>query len=229
MKPPVLVFMLTVNDRTVAQPAALLSEVLASPLEAIGIKETGVPPERIEELLHELAGHTHRVYLEVMTDDPSECLHLVEAAGRARISGVLGTRNTTAIGAAIRASRLEYFPILDDQAAYSRTLEDDISPISKMARRQSSDDHVTGILLNPYRIACNPILLTKAVKSASGKPVFATGSINSLSRLEILSAAGADLIGIGSSIIECTLAPGSMSDQIRIAHQTLHQQRNISS
>ncbi len=213
--------MLTVNDRTVPEPVGLLTNLMGPQVQAVGIKEVGVAPDRLADILIELNRLVDQVYLEIMTNDSDSCLQYVEIAARLKIAGVLGTRSTPEILTAVRTSKISYYPILDDVAAYSRTSEGDISVISKLARRSASEEHVTGLLLNPYRIGCNPRLLTEAVKAAAMKPVFATGSINSISRIRTLCNSGVDYMGIGSSIIDCSLVAGTIQDQMHAARQAI--------
>jgi 4-hydroxythreonine-4-phosphate dehydrogenase len=215
------VFMLTKADKTVANPIEFLNALGSIPVRNIGIKDAGVAPELLVTVLRKIIEKGKRAYLEIMSDVESDWLHCAAAAKLAGATAILGTRRSEKLDEMLIASKLHYFPVVDNPTAYARTLEGDYSVVENLARRACDAEHVTGVLLNPYRIACTPESLIAAVKRSTGKPVFVTGTIHTLDRINALQKISVDNFAIGTSIFEKLFVQGDVREQLNAIEQQL--------
>jgi len=213
--------MLTKSDRTVTDPIAVLDSLRADQCMNIGVKDAGIAPESLMLILKEIRERGKNAYLEVMSDRESDWLQCVQAAEYAGARAILGTRRSNTLDKLIAGTKLAYYPVIDDASAYARTLEGDSMMVEKLARRACSADHVSGTLLNPFRIACNPELLITSVKNATSKSVFVTGTIHTLERISAIQKMDVDHFAVGTAVFEGSFVNGGIAEQISAINSLL--------
>ena len=84
------IFMLTRDDRTVADAATIVATALAAGVRHIGFKDVGLPVPELRALAEAMRADGREVMLEVVSEDRDEELRSVEAALEIGVDWLLG-------------------------------------------------------------------------------------------------------------------------------------------
>ena len=203
------VFMLTRDDVTIGDAAAVLRGVSGTGLRYVGFKDVGPPPA----VLREVADAAHEAGLEVMLEVVSvsreEELRSLRAAREIGVDWVLG--GTHPHDGVEILDGVRYCPFAGTVEGHPSVLTGSIEAIAEHAAELTALPGVHGLDLLAYRHATeDPIALTRAVAAAADGPVIAAGSVRSLEQIAALEAAGAWGFTIGSAIFEGVF-PGAPS------------------
>ena len=203
------VFMLTRDDVTIGDAAAVLRGVSGTGLRYVGFKDVGPPPA----VLREVADAAHEAGLEVMLEVVSvsreDELRSLRAAREIGVDWVLGGIHPHD-GVEI-LDGVRYCPFAGTVEGHPSVLTGSIEAIAAHAAELTALPGVHGLDLLAYRHATeDPIALTRAVAAAAEGPVIAAGSVRSLEQIAALEAAGAWGFTIGSAIFEGVF-PGAPS------------------
>lgn len=218
---PQLVVMLTHNDNTVRDPALVLSSIDSPELTHVGLKETGISPSEFVDSLQYLKNIGKCVYVELMTENNDEMMFYARIAIEQKADALLGTRRSERLDQLIRDSGITYFPVFDDQFAYEATLRNDNQTAKNALTELCSEPHVTGALINPFRIPCCAESLIRATVS-HGKSAFVTGSINSAERLQLVAKSGAQALAVGTAIFDRAFCGGDSLSQLTFIRTVLN-------
>jgi len=201
------VFMLTRDDVTIGDAAAVLRGVSETGLRYVGFKDVGPPPAVLREVADAAHAAGLEVMLEVVSVSREEELRSLRAAREIGVDWVLGGTHAQA-GVEI-LDGVRYCPFAGTVEGHPSVLTGSVEEIAAHAAELTALPGVHGVDLLAYRHATeDPIALTRAV--AAECTVIAAGSVRSLEQIAALEAAGAWGFTIGSAIFEGVF-PGAPS------------------
>ncbi len=195
------IFMLTSNDRTVADARKRLEEVLAGGARHIGFKDVGLPFDDLRALANEIRAAGGRSYLEVVSLDGDSEVASARAAVDLDVDCLLGGTRAADVVPIVKQHPVRYLPFCGDVVGYPSVLEGPIEAIVESARALTDLEGVHGIDLLAYRFAGDVPALMRAVCSAVDKPVVMAGSIDREERVRAAAEAGASGFTVGTAAL----------------------------
>jgi len=197
------IFMLTRNDRTVADASQHLQTALSLGARHIGFKDIGLPIDQLKSLNAAIKAGGATSYLEVVSLDRDSEIVSARAAVEIGVDVLLGGTRVDDVLPVIKGTGIRYFPFAGRITGHPSVLEGSIEEIVDSARAITARDGVHGIDLLAYRSAENDVPeLMKAVCAAVSKPVFMAGSIDTAERIAIVKHAGAAGFTIGTAALD---------------------------
>jgi len=196
------IFMLTRNDRTVADASQQLQTALGLGVRHIGFKDIGLPLEQLKGLNAAIKAGGATSYLEVVSLDRESEIVSAKAAAEIGVDVLLGGTRVDDVLPIIKDTGIQYFPFPGRITGHPSVLEGTIEEIVESARMIAARDGVHGLDLLAYRSAQNVPELMKAVCAAVSKPVYIAGSIASPERIAIVQRAGAAGFTIGTAALD---------------------------
>ena len=196
------IFMLTRNDRTVADAAQQLQTALDLGVRHIGFKDIGLPIEQLKFLNARIKAGGATSYLEVVSLDRDSEIVSAQAAVEIGVDILLGGTRVDDVLPVIKRSSIQYFPFPGRITGHPSVLEGSIDEIVASAKAMAAREGVHGLDLLAYRSAENVPALMKAVCAAVAKPVVVAGSIASPERIAIVQGAGAAGFTIGTAALD---------------------------
>lgn len=197
------IFMLTRNDRTVADASQHLQTALSLGVRHIGFKDIGLPIDQLKSLNATIKAGGATSYLEVVSLDRDSEIVSARAAVEIGVDVLLGGTRVDDVLPVIKGTGIRYFPFAGRITGHPSVLEGSIEEIVDSARAITARDGVHGIDLLAYRSAENDVPeLMKAVCAAVSKPVFMAGSIDTAERIAIVKHAGAAGFTIGTAALD---------------------------
>jgi len=197
------IFMLTRNDRTVADASQHLQTALSLGVRHIGFKDIGLPIDQLKSLNAAIKAGGATSYLEVVSLDRDSEIVSARAAVEIGVDVLLGGTRVDDVLPVIKGTGIRYFPFAGRITGHPSVLEGSIEEIVDSARAITARDGVHGIDLLAYRSAENDVPeLMKAVCAAVSKPVFMAGSIDTAERIAIVKHAGAAGFTIGTAALD---------------------------
>ncbi len=219
------IFMLTSNDRTVADARARLEEVLAGGARHIGFKDVGLPLADLKALADEIRAAGGRSYLEVVSLDADSEKASARAAIELDVDCLLGGTRADEVVPIVRQHPIRYMPFCGRITGYPSILEGTIEEIAESARRLADLEGVHGLDLLAYRFAGDVPALMRAVCQAVEKPVVMAGSIDREARVTAAAEAGASGFTVGTAALsgEFPAEGDGLTAQVRsILAMTMH-------
>lgn len=208
--PPDFIFMLTRNDRTIADALERLPEVIAAGVKHVGFKDVGPPLAELHALSRAIRASGATVYLEVVSLDAESERRSAEAAVALSVDVLMGGTRPDVIAPVIANRGIGYYPFPGRIVGHPSMLEGTIESIAQSARMLASRDDVQGLDLLAYRFQGDvPALMRAVVEAAAPKPVVMAGSIDSAERIAAVVAAGAAGFTIGTAAFEGTFPASS--------------------
>jgi hypothetical protein len=203
------IFMLTCDDRTVADAVGVYREIKKTGLSLVGFKDVGADVDTLRGLTEEMQADGRTVFLEVVSTSKDEELRSVEAALNIGVDYLMGGTNVEVALALIGQAQVRYCPFPGIIVGHPSELQGSIDELSADAARLTSLPGVHGLDLLAYRHkTVDPAALTAAVVAASHGPVIAAGSIDSEERIKAMASAGVWAFTIGGAIFNGIL-PGA--------------------
>lgn len=196
------IFMLTRNDRTVADASQQLQTALGLGVRHIGFKDIGLPLEQLKSLNAAIKAGGATSYLEVVSLDRASEIVSAKAAVEIGVDILLGGTRVDDVLPIIKEAGIQYFPFPGRITGHPSVLEGSIEEIVDSAKAMAARDGVHGLDLLAYRSAENVPELMKAVCAAVSKPVYVAGSIASPERIAIVQGAGAAGFTIGTAALD---------------------------
>ncbi|MDX3229009.1 hypothetical protein [Streptomyces sp. ME19-01-6] len=196
------VFMLTRDDRTVADAHAVLDSVSGVGLRHIGFKDVGLPHGELRGLtgrIHELGA---RAYLEVVSVDAADELRSIEAAVGLGVDVVLGGTHVAEGVKVLDGAPVEYWPFPGRVEGHPSVLCGDAADIVASAEELAGTPGVHGLDLLAYRFAGDAAALAAAVVAAVDVPVLAAGSVDRAERIAALCGAGVWGFTAGTAVLD---------------------------
>lgn len=196
------IFMLTADDKTVADARSRLRDVLDGGARHIGFKDVGLPFEDLKLLADDIKAAGAGAYLEVVSLDAQSELRSAKAAIGLGVDYLLGGTRADQVAPLIRDHSVKYYPFPGRISGHPSILEGSIAEIAESARRLSSLDGVDGLDLLAYRFEGDVPALMQAVCRASSKPVIVAGSIDRADRVAAVAVSGAVGFTVGTAAFQ---------------------------
>jgi Histidine biosynthesis protein len=208
------IFMLTKQDATVYDAAAVYARVSNSALRYVGFKDIGLPLSELADLTRAMKSDGKRVMLEVVSSSLESELQSIEAGVRIGVDYVLGGRHAEEAVRILRGTGIRYFPFAGRTEGHPTRLLGDITEIVDDAQRLAKMPGVHGLDLLAYRFSGDAQALTRAVVKAVQVPVIAAGSINSNERVQAMRETGVWAFTVGSAVFDGSFLAEPVSQQI---------------
>jgi hypothetical protein len=203
------VFMLTHDDVTVSEAAAVLGGLRDSGLRYVGFKDVGLPADALRGIAETAHGYGMQVMLEVVSVSLDDELRSLTAAPGIGVDWVLGGTHGDRGAELLTGTGIRYCPFPGTVVGHPSELRGDMDEIASDAARLTAMDGVDGVDLLAYRHrGVDPVALTRAVAHAAAGPVVAAGSVASVEQIHALRDAGAWGFTIGGAIFEDRLPGG---------------------
>ncbi len=196
------IFMLTRDDRTVADAAIHVETALSSGISHIGFKDIGLPFEELARLARLIQEAGASAYIEVVSLDRESELRSVKAAIDLGVDYLLGGTHAEDVLPLLEGSGIRYYPFPGRLAGHPSILEGTEAEIVQSALALASHAGVSGLDLLAYRSPGNAPSLIKAVCQAVAKPVIVAGSIDNADQIATARHGGAAGFTIGTSALD---------------------------
>lgn len=202
-----LIVMLTHNDMTVPDAAAVFEECKELPVTNWGFKDVGMAPDKMRELCQAMKAAGKTTFLEVVTYTEAECLHGAQLAVDCGFDYLLGTLVYDSVVDFAKAHKLRYLPFVGDVSGSPSVLRG--TPASMVAQAEAyRAKGVYGTDLLGYRYADgDPEYLSAKFISMSPIPTVLAGSIGSVERLEKVKKMNPWLFTMGSALFTANFVP----------------------
>ncbi len=212
---PDFIFMLTNQDRTVADARERLADVVNAGVRHIGFKDVGLPFDRLVELAGAIKAAGATLYLEVVSLDEESERRSAEAAIDLGVDILMGGTRPEVVLPVIAGKGIGYYPFPGRIVGHPSRLEGTIETIVESARQLTAIDGVSGLDLLAYRFSGDVETLMGHVCSAVDKPVVIAGSIDRKERMAAVVRAGAAGFTIGTAAFNGTFS-GSRDLRVEI-------------
>lgn len=196
------VFMLTRQDRTVADAALHLEVALGLGVRHIGFKDVGLPHAELGTLARRIRQAGAKSYLEVVSTDLDAEVASARTAVAIGVDHLLGGTRVEAVLPVIAGAPVRYYPFCGRVVGHPSVLEGTIGEIVESAVRLTAHDGVHGLDLLAWRSGEDAPRLIRAVCAAVNKPVIVAGSIDRPERIASARDAGAAGFTIGTAALD---------------------------
>ncbi|MEM7290444.1 MAG: methylglyoxal synthase [Pseudomonadota bacterium] len=193
------IFMLTEDDRTIADARDRLQDVLAGGARHIGFKDIGIPFDELKALAADIRAAGGRAYLEVVSLDEESELRSAKAAIDLEVDCLLGGTRAAAVTSMLKHHPIRYYPFPGEIMGHPSVLAGSIEDITESAKRLTELESVHGLDLLAYRFEGDVPALMKAVCEATDKPVIMAGSIDQEERIKAVAHSGAAGFTVGTA------------------------------
>ncbi len=199
---PSFIFMLTHNDRTIANAYERLQEAIAAGVKHIGFKDVGLPIDELRTLAGAIHSAGARSYLEVVSLDAESEKRSAETAVELGVNVLMGGTRPEIVLPIIAGKPIRYYPFPGKIAGHPSTLNGTIETIVADAKRLAAMDGVHGLDLLAYRFNGDSEALIREVCASVRKPVIVAGSIDRHERIEALVRGRAAGFTVGTAALE---------------------------
>ncbi|MEH7911957.1 4-hydroxythreonine-4-phosphate dehydrogenase [Rhizobium laguerreae] len=196
---PDFIFMLTNQDRTVADAAERLQDVLAAGIRHVGFKDIGLPFDKLLVLASAIKAGGATLYLEVVSLDEESERRSAQAAVELGVDILMGGTRPHVVLPVIAGRNMGYYPFPGKIVGHPSKLEGTINTIVESARQLTAINGVSGLDLLAYRFGGDVEALMTQVCEAVAKPVVVAGSIDSPERMAAVVRSGAAGFTIGTA------------------------------
>lgn len=196
---PDFIFMLTHQDRTVADAAERLNDVLAAGITHVGFKDIGLPLDRLVDLAAAIKAAGATLYLEVVSLDEESERRSAQAAVDLGVDILMGGTRPNVVLPVIAGKNIRYYPFPGKIVGHPSKLEGTIETIVESALQLTAIEGVSGLDLLAYRFDGDVEALMTRVCEAVDKPVVIAGSIDSPQRMAAVVRSGAAGFTIGTA------------------------------
>ncbi len=211
------IFMLTRDDRTIADARRVYAAVADSGVRHVGCKDIGLPPDELAALLGDIRANGHTSYLEVVSETEEATLQSARAAAHSRPDCLIGGTLIEPVQEIISGTGIRFFPYVGKVVGHPCLLRGMVEEIAEDARRAEALG-VDGINLLAYRYDGDVDALLDAVIDVTTIPVIAAGSVDSLERIQTLADHGVWGFTIGTAALDGRLVPGApLAEQLSCA------------
>ena len=211
-KDPLLIVMLTHDDKTVLNARELFETCSGSSADYFGFKEEPLPPNEMKELYALMKKCGKKTVLEVVAYDEKKCLEGAELAVWCGCDMLMGTMYYDSVAELCRKNGLKYLPFVGEvtgrPSVLGGTIEGMIAEAAELAKKG-----VDGFDLLGYRFTEDASELIARFVEGTDLPVVIAGSINSYERLDEIKKVDPWGFTIGSAFFENKFG-GSFTEQI---------------
>jgi hypothetical protein len=211
------IFMLTRQDRTIADCLDLVRMIRPLGLKHIGFKDVGVSPTVLADLREAIRASGAISYMEVVSTTPETCLASARIAVDIGVDCLMGGTDVAAILDVLRKSETHFYPFPGYPRGHPTKLAGTLQDIENHCRDFAARGCAGADLLAYRATEADPIALIRAAKKGLGeKRLIVAGSIVSKAQIRAIAAAGADAFTVGSAVLDGSYAPemGSVLSQL---------------
>jgi hypothetical protein len=211
------IFMLTRDDRTIAEARDVYATVAGSGVRHVGCKDVGLPRGELTALLGDIRSGGHTSYLEVVSETEEATLQSARVAAEIGPDCLIGGTLIEPVQKIIAGTGIRFFPYVGKVVGHPCLLRGMIEEIAADARRAEALG-VDGINLLAYRYDGDVDALLDAVCDATGVPIIAAGSVDSPERIRSLADHAVWGFTIGTAALDGRLVPGApLEEQLTCA------------
>lgn len=198
---PILIVMLTYNDRTVENAYDIFDRCKSSKAQYWGFKEESLPPDEMKKLYRYMKDCGKTTVLEVVAYTEEECIKGAQLAVECKCDILMGTIFSDKINEICKANNLKYMPFVGKITDRPSVLNGDIDDMIAEARSYITKG-VYGIDLLGYRYTGDPFELNRRIVSEVNTNVCIAGSIDSFKRLDEIKSISPRAFTIGSAFFD---------------------------
>lgn len=203
-----LIFMLTRQDRTVADCLEILAHIEPLGLRHIGFKDVGVPADTLRKATAAIRRMGATSYLEVVSTSREAMIDSARMAVSLGVDCLLGGTDAHATMAVIAGSGVRYFPFPGRPTGHPTRLGGKPEEIEADCRAFMAMGCAGADLLAYRATEADPVALVEAARRGLGDgQLIVAGSVDSQAKIRALAAAGADSFTIGSAVFDASYAP----------------------
>lgn len=196
------IFMLTRNDRTVADAAVHVETALQAGIRHIGFKDIGLPFDELLGLAQQIRKGGAGTYLEVVSLDRESEIRSVKSAVELGVDYLLGGTHVDDVLPLLDGTPIRYYPFPGRIVGHPSILEGSQEEIVASAVALASREGVSGLDLLAYRSKGDVPALIEAVCHAISKPVIVAGSVDRPDQIELIRKCGATGFTVGTSALD---------------------------
>ena len=209
---PILIVMLTHNDRTVDNAYAIFEQCKDTKAQYWGMKEESLPLEQMKQLYAYMKRCGKTTVLEVVAYTEPESLAGARVAAECGCDILMGTIFFDSVNAFCKENHIRYMPFVGKITGRPSVLEGSMEEMIEEARL-CLEKGAYGIDLLGYRYTADAKELNRRLVAEVHAPVCIAGSVNSFQRLDELKKAAPWAFTIGSAFFENKFG-GSFPEQI---------------
>jgi hypothetical protein len=211
---PQLITMLTHHDETVKDAFEVFDQCADLSCELWGFKDVGLPKDKMKKLVARMKEKGKTTFLEVVTLTERECLDGARLALDCGFDYLMGTMFYDSVFRLMKGKTTRFFPFAGKVSGHPSILEGAIPEIVADGRRMEALG-VDGFDLLAYRYTANAEALAQSFIQGVKVPVVMAGSIDGLSRLDVIKRLQPWAFTIGSAFFEKKFVPGgSFREQV---------------
>jgi hypothetical protein len=196
------IFMLTREDRTVANAIEVYQQVRSTSLRWVGFKDIGLPVSTLRKLAADIRNDGRHCVLEVVSEDPASELASIAAGIDIGVDLIMGGTGVDQAIPVLAGSGTRYFPFPGRIVGHPSRLVGSIDEIAASASAIASREGVHGLDLLAYRFDGDVPALIGAVAAAVSVPIVAAGSVDTLARVRTVQEHRLWAFTIGSAIFD---------------------------
>jgi hypothetical protein len=224
------IFMLTRDDRTVANCLSLADEIAPLGLRHVGFKDVGVPVETLRELHARIKAMGAVSYMEVVSTSREAELRSAKVAAETGVDCLLGGTHVDDVQRILAGSAIQYYPFAGFPEGHPTKLRGTPDDVAQHCRDYLAKA-CAGVDLLAYRATdSDPLDLVRAARRALGESwLIVAGSVNSPARVAALASAGANAFTIGTAVFDYSFAPGrnALAEQLGAALSACRQATHL--
>jgi hypothetical protein len=195
------IFMLTRDDRTIAEAREVYASVADTGIQHVGCKDLGLERDELAALMDDIRARGHTSYLEVVSETEEATLESARVAAEIRPDHLIGGTLIEPVQEIIAGTGVKFWPYVGQIVGHPCLLRGEIEEIAADARR-AQELGVDGINLLAYRYDGDVDALVEAVVRATSLPVIAAGSVDSAERISALDERGVWAFTIGTAALD---------------------------
>ena len=203
-----LIVMLTHNDKTVPDAAAVFEQCKDLPVTNWGFKDVGMQPEKMKELCHAMKKAGKTTFLEVVTYSEEECLRGAKLAVECGFDYLLGTLMYESVAKYTIEQGIKYLPFVGKVSGSPSILEGNAADMVAQAEAFKKVGAYGTDLLGYRYVDGDPEALAAEFIKKSPIPTVLAGSISSIAKLEKVKAMDPWLFTMGSALFTANFVPG---------------------
>ena len=210
------IFMLTRDDRTIADCLDVVGSIASLGLGHIGFKDVGVDLETMRRLNRAIKAAGATSYMEIVSLDGEACRGAARVALDVGVDRLLGGTEVEDVLEILRG-RIAYYPFPGRPAGHPTRLAGTPRDVAADCVRFRGLG-CAGVDLLAYRATdADPLSLVRAARRATDGSLIVAGSVDRPDRIKALAEAGADAFTIGSAAFDAIFSPQkkALSSQLR--------------
>ena len=211
-KTPILIVMLTHNDRTVENAYEIFDSCKNSKVQYFGLKEESLPHDEMKALYKYMKKYGKTTVLEVVAYTEEKCIAGAQLAVDCGCDILMGTIYSDIVNEICKENKIKYMPFVGKVTERPSVLSGSIDDMVEEARSYIKSG-AYGIDLLGYRYTGDPVELNKRIVNEVDSPVCIAGSVDSFDRLNEIKSISPYAFTIGSALFDGKFN-GSFAEQI---------------